>query len=886
MERLGWRWSRWWWWWRWSPPLPDPTLLILLLILLKASLASRSPAAEVVVMYEGCGKAIEVGAALSSSTTHLLPLPCGGGELQELSSSSFSSLPPSPPVVVIASCPVIARVTTSLGHNNTVLGGPPSIILPVPVAHSPSCLAHRKATGAAVVPVTGPVERALNLLLSWMAYHSWKTLNVLYDRSLDPSTFAFFLKGLLAGTADLGARVSFREMPAGASGQEVVAVMGTVVEAWRNNGANHVTVITAEETLVHLLHVIPDFKVEDGESDCDWLVFAKAVTDVPLEYTPTNGHNVYFADASLHTTLKERSQAAVRIAQMTSDTCHAHQPAGVAVFVRRPDYEKVLTPEVTLGRPYPWLIPTFTWTPPPAPAHPSWPHGKMRALPSYRQYLLHGAHLVVATIRGLPFIEPLPDPDKNKTSEEYQQRLPHVNCTQPPGFSGFLVDMLEVIAKEMNFTYELYEVCDKAYGSEVDGRWTGVMGEVVEGRAHLGLANLGANYGRSHAVAFPRISTSYGGAGIILRRPESTATDRLTVYMLPFSSEVWAFLLASIPLAALTMHFATMPRQVLHRRLLRVFSQFGGGGQRLSASPSPSPLPDNPIKVFVTSASEAATTRLWTMADSWTTTLSMKGKEAEEEEKRRKNEEDLPRSFLDGVWFASTVLMQQGQDVVPSSGVARSVFGVVWVSAVILYAAYTSNLVSHFTVTKLSLPVNNLEELVASSYKFGTRTGSVYIDNMKMSDTGVYQAASRKLQSFGNSVLMSTYEDAIQRTLQGSYAFIGDYVVLDYYQRKDCNLVLLKQRLFPTMSSIALPQGSPLLPAFNHYLSLMSESGITEKLRQKWWSAQPCPSAATLTAYHSIQMMEVFSALVVMGAGVALALMVCCLECARPPRLP
>lgn len=61
--------------------------------------------------------------------------------------------------------------------------------------------------------------------------------------------------------------------------------------------------------------------------------------------------------------------------------------------------------------------------------------------------------------------------------------------------------------------YELYQVCDKAYGSEVDGRWTGVVGEVVEGRAHLGLANLGANYGRSHAIAFPRISTSYGGAG-------------------------------------------------------------------------------------------------------------------------------------------------------------------------------------------------------------------------------------------------------------------------------------------------------------------------------------------------------------------------------------
>lgn len=50
-----------------------------------------------------------------------------------------------------------------------------------------------------------------------------------------------------------------------------------------------------------MAHKIRKFEVEDGESDCDWLVFAKARTDQPLEYTPTNGHNVYFADTTLHT---------------------------------------------------------------------------------------------------------------------------------------------------------------------------------------------------------------------------------------------------------------------------------------------------------------------------------------------------------------------------------------------------------------------------------------------------------------------------------------------------------------------------------------------------------------------------------------------------------
>lgn len=136
---------------------------------------------------------MEVGAALSSTTTVLIPLPCGGGgvESPELPSVS-SSLSPYPPVVVIASCPVIAMVTSSLGPNNTVLGGPPSIILPVPASHSPACLAQRQAAGDAAMPISDPVERTLNLLLSWMVYHSWRTLNVLYERSLEPSTFAFF----------------------------------------------------------------------------------------------------------------------------------------------------------------------------------------------------------------------------------------------------------------------------------------------------------------------------------------------------------------------------------------------------------------------------------------------------------------------------------------------------------------------------------------------------------------------------------------------------------------------------------------------------------------------------------------------------------------------
>lgn len=64
------------------------------------------------------------------------------------------------------------------------------------------------------------------------------------------------MKRLLADSARVGTRVSFREVPSSASSGEVAEVVGTVVDAWHNSGANHVTVIASEEMIVHLLHVV------------------------------------------------------------------------------------------------------------------------------------------------------------------------------------------------------------------------------------------------------------------------------------------------------------------------------------------------------------------------------------------------------------------------------------------------------------------------------------------------------------------------------------------------------------------------------------------------------------------------------------------------------
>jgi len=49
-------------------------------------------------------------------------------------------------------------------------------------------------------------------------------------------------------------------------------------------------------------------------------------------------------------------------------------------------------------------------------------------------------------------------------------------------FDGFLIDMMEVIAQELKFTYDLYVSPDGNYGSKnAEGQWNGMIRELMIG---------------------------------------------------------------------------------------------------------------------------------------------------------------------------------------------------------------------------------------------------------------------------------------------------------------------------------------------------------------------------------------------------------------------
>lgn len=77
---------------------------------------------------------------------------------------------------------------------------------------------------------------------------------------------------------------------------------------------------------------------------------------------------------------------------------------------------------------------------------------------------------------------------------------------------GYCIDLLEKLAEDLGFTFDLYIVGDGKYGGLTGGRWTGLVGDLLSGAAHLAVTSFSINSARSQVIDFtsPFFSTSLG----------------------------------------------------------------------------------------------------------------------------------------------------------------------------------------------------------------------------------------------------------------------------------------------------------------------------------------------------------------------------------------
>ncbi|XP_061896926.1 glutamate receptor ionotropic, NMDA 3B [Entelurus aequoreus] len=114
---------------------------------------------------------------------------------------------------------------------------------------------------------------------------------------------------------------------------------------------------------------------------------------------------------------------------------------------------------------------------------------------------------------------------------------------------GYCVDLLEKLAEDMGFTFDLYIVGDGKYGAMSGaGRWTGLVGDLRSGTADMAVTSFSINSARSRVIDFtsPFYSTSLG----ILVRSQDTAAP-IGAFMWPLHWSMWVGIFVTLHLTAL-----------------------------------------------------------------------------------------------------------------------------------------------------------------------------------------------------------------------------------------------------------------------------------------------------------------------------------------------
>ncbi|XP_074650207.1 glutamate receptor ionotropic, kainate 3-like [Tubulanus polymorphus] len=178
----------------------------------------------------------------------------------------------------------------------------------------------------------------------------------------------------------------------------------------------------------------------------------------------------------------------------------------------------------------------------------SWKRVKQNSIDLHRAMLQSGPNipsnsypLGKETVRAVTIIEP-----------PFVDFVPgYENLTGNARFQGYSIDLLNEIAKLLNFKYELYLVEDGQFGIKTaSGEWNGIVGELLKGNASLAGAPLTINVQREEVIDFSKPFKTIG-ISILIKRPQDNVS--YFQFMLPLSVNVWMLIIIALAFVSVIM---------------------------------------------------------------------------------------------------------------------------------------------------------------------------------------------------------------------------------------------------------------------------------------------------------------------------------------------
>ncbi|XP_059218523.1 glutamate receptor ionotropic, kainate 2 isoform X1 [Stomoxys calcitrans] len=341
-------------------------------------------------------------------------------------------------------------------------------------------------------------------------------------------------------------------------------------------------------------------------------------------------------------------------------------------------------------------------------------------------------------------------------------------------FEGFGIELIEELGKKLGFSYTFRLQEDNKYGSldKATGKWNGMILEIIEGRADLGITDLTMTSDRESGVDFT-IPFMNLGIAILFRKPMKEP-PKLFSFMSPFSGDVWLWLGIAYVAVSLSMFVLS----------------------RLSP-----PEWDNPYPCI-------------------------------EEPTELENQ----FTFINCFWYAMGTLLQQGSELAPKGFSTRAAASFWYFFTLILVSSYTANLAAFLTIESLSTPIENVEDLAANKggVNYGAKLGGSTSTFFKDAKFPTYQKMNEFMQSHPE-YMTSTNAEGVNRVENENYAFLMESTTIEYITERRCSLTQVGSLLDEKGYGIAMRKNWPYRDILSQAVLELQEQGILTKMKTKWW---------------------------------------------------
>ncbi|KAF5306561.1 hypothetical protein FQR65_LT07288 [Abscondita terminalis] len=327
-----------------------------------------------------------------------------------------------------------------------------------------------------------------------------------------------------------------------------------------------------------------------------------------------------------------------------------------------------------------------------------------------------------------------------------ESNAPHSADSLASRYEGYAVDLIELVARELNFTYVFTITESNGNYDPSSGLWNGVVGDVVNGVAQLGICDLTITHQRRQVVDFSNPFMTLG-ISILYKKP-SAGEPNMFAFIDPLSEDVW-------------MYTATAYLGV--SIVLYLIARMAPGDWE-----NPHPCDENPEQ----------------LENAW--------------------------NLGNAMWLTMGSIMTQGCDILPKGISTRMAVSMWWFFSLLMTSSYTANLAAYLAKERSGVSIKSVDDLVAQNkIKFGTLVNGSTYEFFKESNYSKYQAVWNKMSGFKPTTFVSKNNEGVRKVLNKNqeYAFFMESASMEYEISKYCELSEIGDWLDSKGYGIAMPIG-------------------------------------------------------------------------------